>query len=149
MKEYFFDAIKEVWHRIFEGRVRRKQFWMYFLWYWIISALTVGGGFFFTFNGVRVVGMILVWVGYIIAGLAGIPNLSLQVRRLHDIGKSGWNLLLIPVPYFVLALAAAFTQTLWLGVVGILASFVLMLYFFCKDSQPGENQYGPNPKGIN
>ena len=55
-----------------------------------------------------------------------VPQLSVSVRRLHDTGRSG----------------------LWLlvGLVPLVGSFVL-LYFFVQDSEPGDNQFGPNPKG--
>ena len=55
-----------------------------------------------------------------------IPSIAVGIRRLHDIGKSGWWYLLILLP---------------------LVNLVL-IYFFILDSQPGENQYGPNPKGV-
>jgi len=47
------------------------------------------------------------------------------VRRLHDTGKSGWTILLAII-----------------SLVGI-----ILLVFLCRDSDRGENQYGPNPKG--
>jgi uncharacterized RDD family membrane protein YckC len=53
------------------------------------------------------------------------------VRRLHDSGKSGWFLLL--------ALAGI------IPIVGIVAT-VLLIVFMCLDSDPGSNEYGPNPK---
>lgn len=53
-----------------------------------------------------------------------LPSLGVAVRRLHDIGKSGWWLLL--------------TLT-------IIGAFVL-LYFYCKKSQVGENKYGAQPE---
>ena len=46
---------------------------------------------------------------------------------MHDIGKSG--------AYFFLS---------FIPLVGI----IILLVFLCKDSDPGENQYGPNPKGA-
>lgn len=56
-----------------------------------------------------------------------IPSLALCFRRLHDIGKSGaWILL---------------------GLIPLIGEIVLIV-FFCTDSQAGENQYGPNPKGV-
>lgn len=55
-----------------------------------------------------------------------IPTLAVQVRRLHDIGKSGWWLLIIFIP---------------------LVGAIVLLVFFVKDSSPGDNEYGPNPKG--
>ena len=56
-----------------------------------------------------------------------VPSLAAGVRRLHDIGKE-W--------YYIL-----------LGLVPVVGALVL-LYFFVQDSQPGENAYGPNPKGL-
>jgi uncharacterized membrane protein YhaH (DUF805 family) len=56
-----------------------------------------------------------------------IPGLSLAVRRLHDVGKSGWMLFIILIPLI---------GAIWLLVLAV------------KDSQPGENKWGPNPKGV-
>ena len=56
-----------------------------------------------------------------------IPGLAVAVRRLHDTGRTGWWLLISLVP-----------------VIG----GIVLLIFYCTDSQIGENQYGPNPKGI-
>jgi uncharacterized membrane protein YhaH (DUF805 family) len=49
-----------------------------------------------------------------------IPAIAVGVRRMHDTNHSGWWLL---VP-------------------------LVNLIFACTDSQPGPNQYGPNPKGL-
>lgn len=54
-------------------------------------------------------------------------SLSLQARRLHDIGKSGAWVLLSLVPF----------------------GGIVLLIFYLSDSVIGSNQYGPNPKGIN
>lgn len=51
------------------------------------------------------------------------PYLAASVRRLHDIGKSGWFMLLAIIP---------------------LGGFVL-LYFMLQDSETGTNKWGPNP----
>lgn len=56
-----------------------------------------------------------------------IPSLALCFRRLHDIGKSGAWILIGLIP---------------------LVGEIILLVFFCTDSQAGENQYGPNPKGV-
>ena len=61
-----------------------------------------------------------------------LPLLALYVRRLHDLGRSGLFLLLIFIPF--------------VGPILVLAIFVSMLF---RDGQPGENKYGPNPKGSN
>ena len=63
-----------------------------------------------------------------IYGLAVLlPFLALWARRLHDINMSAWFLLLNLIP-------------------GI--GSIILLVFACMDSQPGSNQYGPNPKGM-
>lgn len=53
------------------------------------------------------------------------PGFAVGVRRLHDTGRSAWWVLIILVP-----------------ILGVLAT----LYFMVQDSQPGTNEYGPNPK---
>ena len=57
-----------------------------------------------------------------------LPGLAVSVRRLHDIGKSGWNLLWILLP-----------------IVGA----IMLIYWYCQDSQLGENKWGANPKLVN
>ena len=53
-----------------------------------------------------------------------IPGIAVCIRRLHDTGRRGWWLLLALVP-----------------IVNI-----ILLVWYCQDSQPGENQWGANPK---
>ncbi len=53
-----------------------------------------------------------------------IPSIAVAIRRLHDTGKSGWFYLLSLIPLVNL----------------------YVIYLMCKDSEPGDNQYGPNPK---
>lgn len=55
-----------------------------------------------------------------------IPCLAVGCRRLHDIGKSGWWWLFGLIP-----------------VIGL-----LLLCDWCHDTSPGENRFGPNPKGL-
>ncbi|MDQ0992321.1 DUF805 domain-containing protein [Streptomyces sp. V3I7] len=55
-----------------------------------------------------------------------LPSLAVSVRRLHDTGRTGWWMLIGFVP---------------LG-------GIVLLVFDCLDSEPGDNKYGPNPKGA-
>ena len=57
-----------------------------------------------------------------------LPGLAVAVRRLHDIGKSGLNVLWVFLP---------------------IIGWIMLLYWFCQDSQPGENKWGANPKFVN
>ena len=62
----------------------------------------------------------------IVALAVFLPSLGVAVRRLHDVGRSGWWILL------------AFTCI----------GGIVLIVWYCMDSQPGDNQYGPNPKGM-
>lgn len=90
---------------------------------WIISAVLVA-------IDMAVFGMEVGGAGYLsfVFGLAiFVPALAVLFRRLHDIGKSGWWLFIIFVPF---------------------VGPILFLIFLIRDSQAGPNKYGPNPKGI-
>jgi uncharacterized membrane protein YhaH (DUF805 family) len=100
----------------FQGRSRRQAYWMFVL-FNIIAVLLAG-----------VIDNVLGSSGVIssIYGLAVfLPGLALAIRRLHDTGRSGWWMLISFLP---------------------LIGFIVLIIFFVQDSQPGTNQYGPNPK---
>jgi uncharacterized membrane protein YhaH (DUF805 family) len=69
--------------------------------------------------GTGFVFLILYWLASIV------PYLALSSRRLHDTGKSGWVQLISLIPF----------------------GSLLLLIFYIQGSQPGPNQYGPNPTG--
>jgi uncharacterized membrane protein YhaH (DUF805 family) len=56
-----------------------------------------------------------------------VPSIAVGARRLHDTGRSGWWQLIGLIPF-----------------IGIL----VLIIFYVMDSNPGDNQYGPNPKGT-
>ncbi|MGB8029781.1 MAG: DUF805 domain-containing protein [Terracidiphilus sp.] len=122
-----------VWRRYaeFEGRSRRKEYWMFTLFnvlaVFLLAALAIAGMAISQDNGPY----LFIPVG--IYGLAAlIPSLSAATRRFHDIGKSGWLLLLLCVLGII-------------PIVGFICS-IIQIVLLCQDSQPGANQYGPNPK---
>jgi uncharacterized membrane protein YhaH (DUF805 family) len=114
----------------FSGRARRSEYW-----WWILAVMVTFGviygvaatGVSTSADGQASVGAIA-WLFYVIGGVLGlalfIPNIAVAIRRLHDVGQSGWMYLLALVPF----------------------GGLVLLYFFLKDSQPGANQYGPSPK---
>jgi uncharacterized membrane protein YhaH (DUF805 family) len=125
-----------VWRRYaeFDGRSRRTEYWMFTLFNLLaIFALAIVGGLGIALiDNASGIGGIL-FIPLILYALAAfIPGLAVSVRRLHDSGKSGWLLLLL----IVLGL---------IPIVGFLAS-VAQIVLMCLDSDPGDNQYGPNPK---
>ena len=108
----------------FKGRARRKEYWMFTL-------------FNIIFGGIAMIldsvfGIAIEGVGYgplygVYALVLFIPGLAVAVRRLHDIGKSGWMLLITLIP-----------------LIGAIWLLVLLL----TDSNPEENLYGANPKEV-
>jgi uncharacterized membrane protein YhaH (DUF805 family) len=116
---WYLDAWKN--YVTFTGRSRRKAYWMFVL-FNIIAAVLAG-----------VIDNVLGLAGKDgygpISGLYSlavfIPGLALAIRRLHDTGRTGWWMLLGLIPLF---------------------GWIILLIFFVTNSQPGSNQYGPNPK---
>jgi uncharacterized membrane protein YhaH (DUF805 family) len=117
---WFLAALKK--YAVFSGRSRRSEYWYFVLFYFLICvALAVVD---------TVTGTVDPTVGVgLLGGIFGlamiIPSLSVGVRRLHDIGRSGWWLLISLIP-----------------IVGV----IILIVWACRDGQPGTNAYGPNPK---
>jgi uncharacterized membrane protein YhaH (DUF805 family) len=109
----------------FSGRARRTEYWMFFLfnWIFIIVAIMLDNVAGTTIKGFFPYG--LFYLLYIIPML--IPGFAVAVRRLHDVGKSGWFLLIGLIP---------------------LVGAIWLLVLFCTDGVPGQNEYGANPKEI-
>ena len=107
----FFEAIRLYFTRFadFSGRSRRSEYWMATLGIGILGAI---------------VSTILGDLSWIWSLVTLIPGLSLCIRRLHDIGKSGWWYLCLLIP---------------------LVGPILLLIWFCRDSAP-DNEWGSNPK---
>ncbi len=117
----------EVWKKyaVCDGRARRTEYWMSVLFNGLIGiAFSFLYCMLLYFSESAAIGMVVLSLIYSLAVF--IPTLAVEVRRLHDTGRSGWWLLLNFVPF----------------------GDIVLLVFFCLDSQPGENQYGPNPKGV-
>ena len=114
---WYFEVMKK--YAVFSGRARRKEYWMFFLFNFIIAFAL---GFILAFIDVALgAGTTLSTLGSTLYSLAVIlPGLAVGVRRMHDIGRSGWWVL-FPV---------------------------VNLVFFCLDSQADENEHGPNPKAA-
>ena len=119
---WYLKVLKE--YANFNGRARRKEYWMFTL-------------FNIIFGGIAMIldsvfGIAIEGVGYgplygVYVLVLFIPGLAVAVRRLHDIGKSGWMILIALIP-----------------VIGAIWILVLMV----TDSNPRENLYGVNPKEV-
>lgn len=56
-----------------------------------------------------------------------LPSIAVAIRRMHDTGRTGWWILINFIP---------------------LIGFIIFIIFACQDSEPGSNDYGPNPKEV-
>ena len=106
---YYLDVLKK--YSVFEGRAGRKEFWMFVLFNIVISAVLALVD--------NVLG--LYFLNALYALLVLIPSLAVSVRRLHDIGRSGWWNLIVLLP---------------------LIGFVALIIFWASESQQMENRYG-------
>jgi uncharacterized membrane protein YhaH (DUF805 family) len=116
----------------FTGRARRSEYWWFTVCYYVIQlifnfgslgfmAQTMSGEMSYNDPSYNIFQMASVVVGL---GLL-LPALAVTVRRLHDIGKSGWNVL-------------------W-GIIPIIG-FIIVLVWMCQDSDVVANEYGESPK---
>ncbi len=108
----------------FNGRARRKEYWMFVLFNTIFAFIAMILD--------NVLGIAIEGVGYgplygLYALAVFIPGLAVGVRRLHDVGKSGWMMLIVLIP---------------------LIGAIWLLVLMATDSNPEENQYGGNPKEV-
>lgn len=116
MVEYFKLALSK--YAQFTGRSRRSEYWYFVLGNIVLSVIAT------------MLGLVLgETIGSMLSGIISIglliPGIAVGVRRLHDTGRSGWWLLV--------------------GLVPLIGAIVLIVWF-ASDSQPGANEYGPNPK---
>lgn len=110
---WFLDPIQKQ-YADFEGRSSRKQYWMFTLYYFIIAIVVgiIGGIINFEFLG-TVLSLALL-----------LPSIGMSFRRLHDINKSAWWLLISFVP---------------------LLGWLVLIYFAVQPGDKGDNQYGKDP----
>ena len=121
MKEAIIHVLRN--YANFSGRARRSEYWYFVLFTSLAVGVLAGlSTFFFGENSTHNIFTVL---SSLFSLAVFIPNLAVTWRRLHDIGKSGANYLWVLLP-----------------VIG----GIMVLIWTLKDSQPGDNQYGPNPK---
>jgi uncharacterized membrane protein YhaH (DUF805 family)/cold shock CspA family protein len=127
---YFRRAVTEK-YVTFSGRARRKEYWGYFL-FWLIALLTVSVLAMIADGAVGNLDrgdgpLITLTVDGLFVLATFLPGLAITIRRIHDIGLSGWLYLLVFIPS-----------------IGALIIFVFTLI----PSQKNENKWGPVPEGI-
>ncbi|MGB1038095.1 MAG: DUF805 domain-containing protein [Bacteroidia bacterium] len=118
--QYFKEVVTENYAN-FSGRARRREYWSFQLVSTIASLIlsTLDYALFNTgFGDTGIIGSI-----FSLAIL--VPSLAVFVRRLHDVGKSGWYILLMLLP---------------------IIGWIWLLVLLFTDGDQGTNEYGPNPK---
>lgn len=107
------DACKMYWQKYvdFEGRSRRTEYWWATLMVFVISLV---------FGWIPV-------IGWLISLATIVPSIAVGVRRLHDINKSGWFILLNLIP---------------------IVGQIILIIWYCQEGTIGPNQYGEDPKYI-
>lgn len=104
--KYYFEVIKK--YAVFSGRARRSEFWYFTLFSTIISLVL---------NEITLQFFPATDLDGIYTLLIILPSMAVGVRRMHDVGLSGWYYI---IPFYSLFIA-------------------------CQPSDFGDNQYGPNP----
>lgn len=118
----FAEAVRVGLNNFFNptGRASRSEFWWYYLFAIIIAGvLGVIGGFLEGAHGIE-----QTWIGIIVqifSAIIGVSVLCAEIRRMHDIGKSGWNICWGFIP---------------------LVGWIIVLIMLCKPTQYGYNPYG-------
>lgn len=129
----------------FEGRARRKEFWMFTL----INSLIILGLYALIFaiifstalsmddpanaqiedvpNWMPILSLFLYGIAVLYSLAVFLPSLAVAVRRLHDTGRSGWMYLIGLIP---------------------LVGTIILIVFFATDGDHGDNEYGPDPKAF-
>ncbi|HEX3809931.1 MAG TPA: DUF805 domain-containing protein [Rhizomicrobium sp.] len=100
----------------FQGRARRAEYWWYTLVYIVIYVI------------LAIIQNIL-GTGAILTGILSLalllPSLGVSFRRMHDIDRSAWWLLLAFIP---------------------LIGAIILIYWFAQPGTAGSNQFGSDPK---
>jgi uncharacterized membrane protein YhaH (DUF805 family) len=114
---YYVDTWRDYFN--FSGRARRKEYWYFQLFHAL--ALVIGEVLVVQSGATGV--FTIIFALYFVASI--VPEIAVTVRRLHDIGKSGWWYFVSLVP---------------------IAGPIWFLVLMCSDGEFGNNQYGPSPR---
>jgi uncharacterized membrane protein YhaH (DUF805 family) len=117
----FPDAVRRCFtlYATFAGRARRSEFWFF----WLFNLLAHGVA------GILDAALFSVAapLNAIVSLVLLVPNLAVAVRRLHDVGRSGWWLLIVLVP---------------------LIGIVVLLIWYLSRGEDGPNRFGTDPRAI-
>jgi len=122
--QWYIDVLKK--YAVFNGRARRKEYWMFVLFNVIISiilgildrilGLDFGSG-----------GSSSGWLSTIYSLAVLLPSIGVAIRRMHDTNRSGWWVLINLIPC---------------------VGFIWFIVLAAQEGTIGDNQYGPDPKAA-
>lgn len=113
--DWYYKVLRN--HSDFSGRARRKEYWMFSLFQFIFASLI---GVVDNFLGTNM-------LSFAYLAISIFPVLAVTTRRFHDIGKSGWMLLILFIP---------------------IAGWVWFEILMSLNGDKGENKYGLDPKEV-
>lgn len=151
----FSDAVKLFFKNFknFKGRSTASEYWYAVLFQIMVSSVISWVSF---FSSVQVV------ISGIYSLIMFLPMAALTIRRLHDIGKSGWwyvapcifsvffmimAIIMIDVENEYETLSAVLGFILMFGTVYLVFG-ILMLIWTCQPSQPFTNKWGPSAQHL-
>ena len=150
------QAIASVFKKyaVFSGRARRSEYWYFFLFNLLIAIV------FALLEFLTGESRFTQWLSALYSVATLLPGLAVSWRRLHDIGKSGgWT-------FFVYIILAAIALILFVsgqstipdsdgstilailifGGAALIIWIIVFIVWLATNGQPGENEYGPDPK---
>ena len=120
----------------FKGRAKRREYWGFILWNFIITISIAFIGGFTQALATREVAEVN--LGFVLSRLyflvALLPGLAVCARRLHDVGKSAWYML-ISVVFSIMLVVFNMPNTTFYY-------WIPLLFWLCKESTKGNNKYG-------
>jgi uncharacterized membrane protein YhaH (DUF805 family) len=133
---YFIHCLKN--YANFNGRARRKEFWMFILFSIVFSIIfsildsLLGTSYKFNYSiAGKEIPMSIGYLSSVFSLVLLVPSIAVGVRRIHDVGKSGW----LYVVFYGLTIFCCVGIFPW-------------IYFMVKAGDVGENLYGPDPKAY-
>ena len=134
----------------FYGRSARAEYWWFCLFQFLLSLVTMLIDVMLGLGGPDSP----ISTNFILAIGLFLPSLAVTVRRLHDINRSGWTVLVYVVLTLVVVIVGGVLSLLLgefgtvLMVLGIMAVSVKFIFLMASEGSRGDNGYGPNPYGL-
>ncbi|MFC6156869.1 DUF805 domain-containing protein [Kribbella sp. NPDC058693] len=123
--QWYIDVLKK--YAVFDGRARRKEYWMFVLFNVIasiiLSILDKILGLDFGSGSTSSSG----WLSTIYSLAVLLPTIGVAIRRMHDTGRSGWWILINLIPCI---------------------GWIWFIVLAAQEGNAGDNQYGPDPKAA-